>query len=120
MPIHLPVLQALAASKTTIYRTKEEASTDCSYCRSPCCQLLVELRPEEVERFAHEDFTFADGVTKKILKRRPEDGYCVYYVHGQGCSTYSDKPHVCDYYSCRTDTRITPSLKYGKVRKTLR
>jgi Fe-S-cluster containining protein len=118
VPIHLPVLQALASPKT-MYRSKDEASTDCSYCRSPCCQLLVELRPDEVERFAHEDFPFPDG-TKKILKRRPEDGYCVYYVHGQGCSTYDDKPYVCDFYSCRTDGRITPSLKYGKVRKTLR
>jgi Fe-S-cluster containining protein len=56
---------------------------------------------------------------KTILKRRPEDGYCVYYVHGKGCSTYDDKPHVCDFYSCRDDNRITPSLQYGKIRKTL-
>lgn len=118
MPIHLPVLQSLGSPKT-IYRTKEDAATDCSYCRAPCCQLLVELRPDEVDRFAHEDYKFQDG-TRKILKRRPEDGYCVYFVHGKGCSTYDDKPYVCDFYSCRTDTRITPSLKYGKVKKTIR
>lgn len=96
--------------------TKESAATDCSYCRSPCCQFLVELRPDEIDRFAHEDYKFPDGTTKKILQRR-ENGYCAYYVLGQGCSTYEDKPYVCDYYSCRNDRRITPSLKYGKVRK---
>lgn len=89
----------------------EAAATDCSYCRSPCCQLLVVLSKEEAQRFASEDHVI-DGVKQKILQRRKEDGYCVYYVHGEGCSTYDDKPRVCDMYSCRTDSRITDSMKY--------
>lgn len=114
----LPVVRNTVVS--SISSSKEEAKTDCSYCRSPCCQFLVELRPEEVARFAHEEITFeSTGVTKKILQRRKEDGYCVYYVHGLGCSTYEDKPYVCDYYSCRSDKRITDLLKYGKVKKLL-
>jgi len=116
MPIHLPVIQALA-NRVTTYPTKEAAKTDCSYCRAPCCQLLVELRPNEVAKFEHQDHKFHDGV-RKILKRR-DDGYCAYFVHGQGCSTYDDKPWVCDYYSCRDDKRITPSLKYGQVKRRI-
>ena len=116
MPFRPPSLRLLG-SVGTMCQTVAGAKTDCSYCRAPCCQLVVELRLEEVARFEHEDITL-DGETRKILKRR-EDGYCVYHVLGQGCSTYEDRPSVCLYYSCREDRRITPSLKYGTPRKLL-
>lgn len=110
----LPVLQALG-QRNTVFSSKEAASTDCSYCRAPCCQLLVELMDDEYKRFEWE-WVQAGERKFRILKRRPEDGYCVYFVHGKGCSTYEDKPWVCDYYSCRNDDRMTKSLKYGKVK----
>lgn len=116
MPIHLPVLRRTPLNLTK--EAKEAAATDCSYCRAPCCQLLVELQPHELPKYAHEDYTFSDG-PRKILARRKEDGYCVYFVIGQGCSTYDDKPAVCDFYSCRTDDRITREDKYGAVRKRI-
>ena len=99
----------------TIHTTKESAKTDCSYCRSPCCQLLVELREDEADKFEW-DWVEMGGRWVRKLRQREEDGYCVYYVHGKGCSTYEDKPYVCDYYSCREDERISPSLKYGPIR----
>lgn len=113
MPVHLPVLQRLAQTNT-VYQTKEEAKTDCSYCRAPCCQLIVTLTGDEPKRFECVE-TVLDGVKTYTLKQRA-DGYCVYFVHGVGCSTYDDKPWVCDYYSCRSDKRITPSHKYGPIR----
>lgn len=113
MPIHLPVLQRVPLSRSA---AKESAVTDCNYCRAPCCQLLVELHPHEIEKFANEVHLFSTG-PKKILARREEDGYCVYFVHGQGCSTYDDKPIVCNLYSCREDDRITKSDKYGAIKK---
>lgn len=110
--IPLTVLQALDSGKT-VYPTKEAAATDCSYCRSPCCQLVVGLRDDEHERFEWEWVTL-NGKPTRTLKRR-EDGYCVYYVHGRGCSTYEDKPWVCDFYSCRDDERISRHKKYGPI-----
>lgn len=103
-----------ASQRNTVFASKGAAATDCSYCRSPCCQLLVELSTKELDKY---EWEWADTGERKfrILKRR-DDGYCVYYVHGKGCSTYEDKPWVCDHYSCRDDNRVTPSLKYGKVK----
>ena len=119
MPFHLPILQfQMLAAAGSVAKSKEAAKTDCSYCRAPCCQLLVELQPHELDKYAHEEYMFEEG-PRKILARRPEDGYCVYFVHGQGCSTYDDKPKVCDFYSCRDDNRITPSDKYGKIQKRI-
>jgi Fe-S-cluster containining protein len=112
--IELPVLRVLG-NKAAMARTKDGAKTDCSYCRAPCCQFIVELRPNEISRFENEVLEY-DGKKRHVLKRR-EDGYCVYYVPGKGCSTYEDKPWVCDHYSCRNDVRITPHLKYGKNKK---
>lgn len=112
----LPVLQVLG-QRNTVFLTKEAAITDCSYCRAPCCQLLVEVGDDEKDRFEWE-WVDTGGKKFRALKRR-EDGYCVYFVHGQGCSTYEDKPWVCDHYSCRNDDRITPSLKYGKIKPIL-
>ncbi len=97
----------------TLLANAEDAKTDCSYCRSPCCQLLVELTEKETETFEWQEATFQNR-TSKVLKRR-EDGYCVYYVHGKGCSTYDVRPRVCVLYSCRTDARIGAQLKYGPI-----
>ena len=113
MPIHLPVLSSMVEVGVPTL-SKASAKTDCSYCTGPCCSLLVVLQPEEVDRFEHVEYDLG-GRSQTILKRR-DDGYCVYYVVGVGCSTYNDKPTVCDHYSCRDDKRITPSLKYGKSR----
>lgn len=106
-------MQALRLN--TVTTSKEAAVTDCNYCRAPCCQLIVELREEELEKFEWE-WVQPGGREFRALKRRKDDGYCVYYVHGGGCSTYGDKPWVCDYYSCRNDDRVSPSLKYGGVK----
>lgn len=114
----LPVLQQMSNKSRAASYTKEDAKTDCSYCRAPCCQLLVVLNDNEYSNYEH-DIKLVDGVNRHVLKRN-EDDYCVYYVHGSGCSTYNDKPSVCDYYTCRTDKRITPSHKYGPIRPIYR
>jgi len=113
MPYHLPVLQALSANKATLYKSPSDAVTDCSYCRAPCCQLIVDLTDEEVPRYETQESPITPG--KRVLKRK-EYGYCVYHSMEVGCTIYENRPIVCSHYSCRSDRRITPSLKYGKAK----
>jgi len=89
---------------------------DCSYCNAPCCKLIVELSPEEAEKYESVPWDFGEGEAQHALARR-DDGYCVYFVVGSGCYIYDDKPNVCNVYTCENDSRITPSNKYGSSRK---
>lgn len=113
MPIRLPIFDTLASNRATVYKTPADAVTDCSYCRAPCCQLIVDLTDEEAPLYETQESPLNPG--RRVLKRK-EHGYCVYHSMETGCTIYDRRPTVCSHYSCRSDRRITPSLKYGKAR----
>ena len=91
-----------------------DLSVDCSYCRSPCCQLVVELTDEEAHKYVNKVVVL--GGNQVTILDRKEDGYCVYHVKGKGCSIYENRPFVCGAYNCKRDRRITSSLKYGPTK----
>jgi hypothetical protein len=61
-------------------------------CGRACCHMAVFLRPEE------EGYDVQEGT--RILKRRDDDGACVYLDHERGCTIYDRRPVACRAFAC--------------------
>lgn len=71
-------------------------------CKARCCRLTVALDPQDLDEGLRWDYQ-----RPYELRRRPEDGYCVYAPPGGGgCDVYDRRPWVCRVYDCRGDRRV--------------
>lgn len=86
--------------------TAEVPKIDCAarmhLCKARCCRLSVALDFQDLD----------DGLRWEYarpyeLKRRREDGYCVYSAAGtHSCTAYDVRPTICRVYDCTHDKRI--------------
>jgi Fe-S-cluster containining protein len=71
-------------------------------CKARCCRLTVELDFQDLE-----DGLRWDYAKPYRLRRRPDDGYCVYSEPTTyRCDVYDKRPSVCRSYDCREDKRV--------------
>ncbi len=76
-------------------------------CATFCCRLLVRLGPDERE-------VGPDGVERRFIEKRPEDGLCVYCdPKTQRCTRWETRPSVCREYDCNTDPLLQVVLRDG-------
>jgi Fe-S-cluster containining protein len=86
--------------------TVEVPAIDCAslmhLCKARCCRYSVALDFQDLE----------DGLRWEYrrpyeLRRRREDGYCIYSQPGTyRCDVYEKRPSICRSYDCRTDKRV--------------
>ncbi len=92
----------------------ESPSIDCAslmhLCKARCCRLSVALDFQDLD----------DGLRWEYrrpyeLRRRREDGYCVYSQPGtHRCDAYTKRPSICRTYDCRKDTRVWEDFEAKK------
>lgn len=71
-------------------------------CKARCCRLSVALDFADLD-----DGLRWDYARPYELRRRPEDGYCVYSnPTTRRCECYDKRPAVCRTYDCRQDSRV--------------
>jgi hypothetical protein len=96
-------------------KTKVESPTiDCAslmhLCKARCCRLSVALDFQDLD----------DGLRWEYkrpyeLRRRREDGYCVYSQPGTyRCDVYTKRPAICRTYDCRNDKRVWEDFEAKK------
>lgn len=84
----------------------EEPAIDCAallhLCKARCCRYSVALAEADLD----------DGLRWEYrrpyeMRRRRDDGYCVYAQPGTfQCEVYAKRPAICRSYDCRTDRRV--------------
>jgi len=84
----------------------ESPAVDCAslmhLCKARCCRLTVALDFQDLD----------DGLRWEYrrpyeLRRRRDDGYCVYSQPGTyRCDVYAKRPSICRTYDCRNDKRV--------------
>jgi len=84
----------------------ESPAIDCAslmhLCKARCCRLAVALDFQDLD----------DGLRWEYkrpyeLRRRRDDGYCVYSQPGtHRCDVYTKRPAICRSYDCRKDKRV--------------
>jgi len=71
-------------------------------CKARCCRLQVALDFKDLDDGLRWEYT-----RPYELRRRADDGYCVYSektTHRCGC--YDKRPSICRTYDCREDKRV--------------
>ncbi len=84
----------------------ESPDIDCAslmhLCKARCCRLAVALDFKDLEDGLRWEYT-----RPYELRRRPEDGYCVYSEKDTyRCDAYDKRPSICRTYDCREDKRV--------------
>ncbi|MDB4963941.1 MAG: hypothetical protein JWP01_3940 [Myxococcales bacterium] len=84
----------------------ESPEIDCAslmhLCKARCCRLSVALDFKDLD----------DGLRWEYsrpyeLRRRADDGYCIYSEKGtHRCDCYDKRPSICRTYDCREDKRV--------------
>jgi hypothetical protein len=84
----------------------EEPAIDCAsllhLCKARCCRYSVALAEADLD----------DGLRWEYrrpyeMRRRRDDGYCVYAQPGTfHCDVYAKRPAICRSYDCRSDKRV--------------
>jgi Fe-S-cluster containining protein len=88
--------------KHTVEVPKIDCAARMHLCKARCCRLAVALDFQDLD----------DGLRWEYgrpyeLKRRREDGYCVYSAPGShACTAYEVRPAICRAYDCTEDKRI--------------
>jgi hypothetical protein len=76
-------------------------------CGTYCCQLLVRLTADEVERF------FPRQPERRFLDK-DDDGYCCFLDRASyRCDVWIDRPQVCREYDCNQDSLLQVALRHG-------
>ena len=96
--------------KYTVTSPQIDCASLMHLCKARCCRFSVAL-----------DFTdIHDGLRWEYarpyeLRRRRDDGYCVYSEPGtHRCDCYEKRPSICRTYDCRQDTRVWEDFEAKK------
>lgn len=96
--------------KYTVETSKVDCASLMHLCKARCCRLSVALDFKDLD----------DGLRWEYsrpyeLKRRREDGYCVYSEEKTyRCNAYEVRPSICRTYDCREDKRVWDDFEAKK------
>ena len=76
-------------------------------CRTYCCQLLVRLTDEDMQRLS-------PGNTSGRFIEKDSDGYCVNLDRENGrCRIWEKRPEVCRRFNCNQDFMLQVAVTEG-------